>query len=248
MEPVRLVEMAQVVAGFGLEVETATRALRYAELLVEASRSQNLVGHEHLEDVVSLLVVDALAAVPWLRGEGAGRRVLDLGTGGGIPGIPLALACPGLEFTLVDATLRKVQFVRQVAEQLQMGNVVAVAGRAEDLGRDAAFREGFDVVLAKAVAPMAVLVELAVPLLKPGGRLLAWKGPQVDQELAEASGALALLEVAVEGRRSYRVCDSQGTWQERVLVEARRTGALNDRYPRRVGMAAKKPLRAPAGS
>ena len=241
METASLVEATRAASGLTLAPDVASRALRYAELLLEASRTQNLVGHDSLEDVVALLVVDALAAAPCLAEPNL--AVMDLGTGGGIPGLPLALACPASRFSLVDATLRKVQFIREVVLQLQVENVTAMAGRAEDLGRDPDYRETQDVVLAKAVAPMAVLVELAVPLLKPGGRLLAWKGPQVEQELGEAQGALAQLGAVVERKLPYGLRDAQGVAQERILVEVRRHGPLSDRFPRRAGMPAKKPLR-----
>lgn len=182
------------------------------------------------------LLVDALAAVPVLRDlEGP---VIDVGTGGGIPGLPLAIALQQQRFVLLDSNAKKIGFIDAVISALGMPNAETRCARVEEAGRAADLREHFGVALAKAVAPVRVLVEWLAPLLRPEGRLVLWKGPAVDQEIADASAALKALGVAVERVVPY---DLKGR-ERRVLVVIRRYGPLDARYPRRVGVATKKPL------
>jgi 16S rRNA (guanine527-N7)-methyltransferase len=133
--------------------------------------------------------LDALALVPHLADVPAGATVLDVGAGGGVPGIPLAIARPDLAITLLDATAKKVAFLDAVAPAIGLRNVTAVAGRAETLART---RGGsFDVVTARAVAKLEALLPWTAPFAKGGGRLLFIKGERAEQELAEATAALS---------------------------------------------------------
>jgi len=144
---------------------------------------------------------------------------------------------PHLAFTLVDAREKKAAFVRKVAAFPRFRNVTVRAGRAEELGRE--LRERFEVGVAKALAPLNVLVELMIPLLAPGGLLIAWKGPAAKDEIASAAHALQELAAEVEDRRSYAI---PGGDEHRELVLIRRVGPLPDRYPRRAGIPEKRPL------
>ena len=136
------------------------------------------------------------------------------------------------------ASAKKIGFVQSVIDTLGLSHAVTQCLRVEDAGRDAALRERFGVALAKAVAPIRVLVEWLVPLVAPEGRVLLWKGPAVDEEIAEAAGALAALGASVERVCEYHLPDRE----RRALVVIKRQTPLDARYPRRVGVATKKPL------
>ena len=179
------------------------------------------------------LVEDSLVLVDFL---GDAKRVVDVGSGGGLPGLALKLARPELGMTLVDSDQDKAAFLVQAAARLQLRDVEVVGRPAEDIGRDPRYREAFDCAVARALAPMAVLAELCLPLVRVGGRLLAQKTQRED--VAGATGAIEMLggqldEVA-PARSSAR---SAGT-----VVVVRKVTATPDGYPRRPGIPRRKPL------
>jgi 16S rRNA (guanine527-N7)-methyltransferase len=135
-------------------------------------------------------VLDALTLLPLLGEQGAGARLVDIGSGGGVPGIPLAIARPDLKVTLVEATQKKAAFLVAVAAALGLSRVTVHAARAEDLGRGE-LRGGFDVVTARAVGKLSALVPIAAPLARAGGLLLLVKGQRAEAELADAAKILA---------------------------------------------------------
>lgn len=176
-------------ADLGLTLEAAQlRALGdYLARLLAMNTQMNLTAIVEPDEAWMRHVLDALALVPHL---GAGKRIVDVGSGGGVPGIPLAIACPDRALTLVDSTQKKVTFLAEVSRALGLGNVVARAGRAEVLGVGP-LAGVFDVVTARAVARLAVLVPLLAPFAAPRGKLLLIKGQKADEELTEAAPALA---------------------------------------------------------
>ena len=160
---------------------------RYVELLLAANARVNLTRIVAPAEVARLHLLDALSALPLLDAL-APRRALDLGSGGGVPGIVLALARPDISWTLVDSVGRKADAMRGFVDALGLRNVAVIAERAEVLGRDAAYRQQFDLVAARACAPLPVLVEYALPLIRVGGALVAWKGAVPPDELTRRSG------------------------------------------------------------
>jgi 16S rRNA (guanine527-N7)-methyltransferase len=162
--------------GVALDAAMAAKLLRLLEELEQWNRAYNLTGIGTREAMVATHLYDSLAASSDLQGS----RIADLGTGAGFPGLPLAIAQPQRRFTLIDATAKKVRFVAHAARVLGLSNVEAVHARAESM-RPA---EPFDTIIARAVAPLAKLAELARPLSRPGTRLLALKGKRPTAELA----------------------------------------------------------------
>lgn len=184
---------------------------------------------EHVADALVALELDVVREA---------RRIADLGSGAGVPGLPLALALPATRVTLVDSLERKGAFMRRAVEVTGAANVDVVVVRAE------AWSAGMDVhdlVLVRAVAPLTVLAEYAAPLLRVGGSLVAWKGLPDPEEEADAAAAAAVLGLEPEGRRP--VSPWSGA-QRRSLYVFRKTAATPARYPRREGMARKRPIRA----
>jgi 16S rRNA (guanine527-N7)-methyltransferase len=163
--------------GVELTDEQAAKMLAHLDLVDEWSGRMNLTAIRERSQQLTKHVLDSLSVAPWLRGA----RVVDVGSGAGFPGIPLAIARPGMHFALLDSTGKKCRFLEHVRDQLQLGNVEVVQSRAEAYRPD----ERFDIVLARAVGPTSDLVRNAGHLVAGGGRLLAMKGRDPAEELAK---------------------------------------------------------------
>lgn len=185
--------------GVALDADMARQLLRLLDELRQWNRAYNLTSIEEPEAMVSTHLLDSLAA----HAELAGARIADLGTGAGFPGLPLAIANPQRQFTLIDATAKKVRFVAHAARTLGLANVQAVQARAEAL--DSA--QPFETIVARAVGSLAELTRLARPLTHPGTRLVAYKGRRPDAELAALPAGWrleAVRSVAVPGLEAER--------------------------------------------
>jgi len=181
-------------------------------------------------------------------GEGSGERentqqtktIMDVGTGGGFPLLPLAMALPEAQLTGLDATQKKVEAVGRMVHVLGLGNVRVVAGRAEEEGRKPEEREQYDVVTSRAVAETSVLLEYTSPFAKPGGHIILWKSMTIDKELEESLLARAELSAHLVAQHVYEL---PGNWGKRQLLVFEKGGSLHEKYPRPVGVPSKKPLR-----
>lgn len=210
---------------------------RLAELLKEKSEALNLFSKGDREKLSSKHIPDSLAVLNfWELPENA--RVMDIGTGGGLPGLALALSCSEALFTLVDAREKKVDAVRDIAEALNLSNVRCLAGRFEELAHDPDEREQFDTVTARAVAPLPVLLEYASGFLKAGGTLYAWKGPGYEEELSESEKAQGLMQLRFESKYDYTLPEGE----ERSILCFKKLTELSEDYPRPDGVPKKKPL------
>ena len=182
---------------------------RYLALLLEANTRMNLTAIRDAAEAWEKHIFDALTIVPVLADLPDGTEVVDIGTGGGIPGLVLACVMPRAAFTLVDATGKKCDFVRDTAGSLGLSNVTVLQDRAERLGQDRGEKTGtgrvgghrgrYDAVVSRAVGRLAMLLELTVPLAKVGGLIVLTKGQKADEELAEAKQALHMLHAAHAG-------------------------------------------------
>jgi 16S rRNA (guanine527-N7)-methyltransferase len=181
-------------------------------------------------------IADSLSLLPFLAAIEA-AQVADLGSGGGLPGIPLAIAMPAARFTLIESTGKKARFLTEAAQRLALANVAVLPSRAEDA---AAFRsplrEALDAVTCRAVGHLAAIIELAVPLLKVDGVLLAIKGERAAQEIAQSQRALELLHAEVESTTRTPT----GT-----VVAVRKLAKTSRLYPRGQGLPSRKPLGVP---
>ena len=215
-------------------------AQRYVELLLEANTRVNLTRIVDPAEVARLHLLDALSVLPLLDSLDLGLgRALDLGSGGGVPGIVLALARPGLSWTLVDSVRKKADAMRGFVDALDLGNVTVVAERAEILGRDPDHRARYDLVTARACAAMPVLAEYALPLIRVGGALVAWKGVVASDELRAGNAAAARLG---GGDLELRPTGIAGLGEHQFILVSK-PRATADRYPRRPGEPARRPLR-----
>jgi len=195
--------------------------------------------HRHFGESLALLKVLGVLRQAGLAPQEESIRIADLGPGGGFPGIPMRIVEPTLELVLIESNQRRAEFLGVAVEALSLDDVIVAPLRAEDAGRDPSLRASFDIVVARALAAMPVLVEYALPLLREGGVLVAPKGSRALDELAEASAAITALGGVALNPVALPVAPD--ALPQTVLL-VRREGALDDRYPRRAGIPAKRPL------
>ena len=230
--------LAASAAGLGLALAESQLELfdRYAARLVEGARAFNLTTVIAPEEVEAKHFLDSLSVAPALPANA--RRVIDVGTGAGFPGIPLKIARPKLKVTLLEATGKKASWLREIVRDLDLRDVDVVAERAEALGHDPQHRGRYDVSVARAVAPLAVLIELCLPFVPIGGLLIAQKTAGAAEEVAAASRALDL----VGGRTTEVRPVSHAALPNRALVIVEKIRETSAIYPRRPGLPTKRPL------
>ena len=164
-------------------------------------------------------------------------KVIDMGTGGGVPGLVLAAVCPELDFWLLDSTKKKLDLLDEAIEELNLENVKTIWGRIEELAHGSD-REKFDIALARALAPLPTLIEYASGFLKVGGKFYAWKSSDFKDELEMSKPAQKELGMAFVDQFDYELDGGE----KRTILEFKKVRALNDKYPRRVGVPKDKPI------
>lgn len=234
-------DLAAGAAAYGVRLDAAqlARFERYYALLAEWSTRANLVGSADRETVVTRHFLESIALGAALRERELLRpdaRVLDVGAGAGFPGVPMRIAWPGIRLTLLEATAKKTAFLRALVDDLGLDGIAILTGRAETLAHDGALRGQFDLVVARAVAPVAVLAELTLPFARVGGRVVAPKGSRAEAEVAEAAEALRIL-----GGRAFMV-PFRVPGPPQALVALLKEKATPEGYPRRPGLPSKEPL------
>lgn len=209
--------------------------------MLTGATSEREVLEEHASDALALLdVFDGLMRDRDNAGDNTGVRVMDVGSGAGFPGIPLAIARPEWRFTLLDTLRKRTSFLEVVVRELGLTNVTVVWGRAEDSAKEAEHRESYDIVTARAVAEMRVLAEFCLPFAAEGGYWVSAKNAEVEAETRDSLKAIATLgggELRVES------VDSIGPdGRHRTAVVCPKIASTPEKYPRRAGMAKKRPL------
>lgn len=227
-------------ATFGVKLSKKQLAIfsSYDELLREANARINLIGPADTDTVLVRHLLDSLSCLVVARIK-PGAKVVDIGSGAGLPGIPLAIAYPGTDFVLLDSTDKRTRFLSDAVRRLGLANVAIVGERAEKAGREEQWRDQFDLAVARAVAPLPTLIEYALPFIRPGGTFVAMRGPKAPPEVEDAKSATAALNGEFLEAKSVSV---PGLDAGRILVVFKKTGLTPDRYPRRTGVPAKRPL------
>lgn len=217
------------------------RLLRYHALLLDWNQRMDLTAVTDEDEMIDRHYVDSLMAltVPGLMPRAG--AIIDVGTGAGFPGLPLALALPECRVTLMDAQRKRLDFLQAVIDELRATNVTLVHSRAEDGARRPECRETFDVAVARAVAPLAVLAEYLLPYVKVGGKAVCWKGPALANELEQGRRAAFLLG----GRAGEPIrCEMPGRDWQHLLLPIHKTQKTARQYPRKSGTPGKSPLGA----
>jgi 16S rRNA (guanine527-N7)-methyltransferase len=233
-----LTQQVREVVGLRLSTTQAAALERYERELLDWNTRFNLTAVRDTHGVQVKHFLDSLTCFMALR-DSPVNKVIDVGTGAGFPGLPLKIACPAMQLTLVESVGKKADFCRHVAKTLALDGVEVVQERVEVLGQQSAHREQYDWALARAVAAMPVLVEFLLPLVRVGGRALAMKGESGPAEAQTAERAMHMLGGHL---RQLVPVHLPGVAEERYLVVVDKVAATPANYPRRVGVPAKRPL------
>ena len=224
--------------GISLTEKQTEQFLEYYKLLIEWNEVMNLTAITEFEEVLSKHFVDSCALGKAVSMEGE-KRLLDVGTGAGFPGIPLKIAFPEVEVVLLDSLNKRVKFLNEVIGQLGLSKITAVHGRAEDFARQKDYREQFDLVVSRAVANLSSLSEYCLPYVKVGGRFVSYKSGKLNEELAAAQKAIHVLGGEAKEPVYFQLT---GTEDERSFVCIEKGKATPKKYPRKAGTPAKEPI------
>lgn len=234
----QLMETYARALGLTLTAEMLMRLDDYAQFLVEYNEKVNLTAITAPEDIVRKHFADSLSVFAHVEIP-RGSTLIDVGTGAGFPSVPMKIVRDDLSITQVDSLGKRVTFLKALRDRLELTQVNAIHARAEEAGRRAPLRESFDFAAARAVAHLRELSEYCLPFVRVGGKFLALKGPDMEEELSQSERAIALLGGTVEQAASYTL---PGSEERRTLVVIRKTAATPPLYPRPSAKMAKKPL------
>lgn len=239
-------QMKRELQQFGIELSEnqMKQFFTYYEMLVEKNKVMNLTTITEEREVVTKHFSDSLSLFEAFVDENSrslfdGSRLIDVGTGAGFPGIPLKIAFPKLKVTLIDSLNKRVKFLEEVCDALNLNEVTFVHGRAEDIGRQTEHREMYDLCVSRAVANLASLSEYCMPFVKVGGYFVPYKSGEIDEELKQATKAVHILGGELSKVEKFNL---PGTDAARSLVVIRKINTISKKYPRKAGMPTKEPL------
>lgn len=225
--------------GVTLAESQIKKLAAYLDLLLETNQRINLTSVRDHDQAWRRHIIDSLTILPGLEGLPDDATVTDVGAGAGPPGVVVAIVRPNLQIALIESTGKKARFLSECTSHLELKNVKVFNDRAENLGQDRAFRQQYDAVMCRALGPMNELLEYAMPLIKVGGRLLAMKGPSVEEELKQAGDALETL-----GGGEVEVYDAYPPSFDihTVIVVVSKERPTPKTYPRAPGLPRQSPL------
>lgn len=218
---------------------TVDKFQKYMDLILEWNEKVNLTAITEKEEFVKKHYIDSLLCYNFKEMEKS-NMVIDVGTGGGFPGIPLALVFPEKQFVLMDSLKKRLNIIDDLALQLNISNVTTLHGRAEDMGHSKEYREKFDICVSRAVANLATLSEYCLPFIKKGGNFLAYKGTKAEEEIKEAHKAIFLLGGKI-GREEKVTLPGYNLEHNIIVIE--KVQNTSAKYPRKAGTPSKEPLK-----
>ena len=220
-------------SGFSIDNEKKEKMLKFLELLYEKNKVMNLTAIRDKKGMIEKHFIDSLFLTEIIKKNE--QKLIDVGTGAGFPGLVLAIYYPEKEFLLVDSVRKKIEFINEVIENLELKNVKTSSERAEELIKNK--RETFDTALCRGVANLRIILEYMIPFIKVGGKFLPQKLNL--NELEESQNALKKLDATVENIYKFYLPESK---DERIIFEIEKMKKTDVKYPRKTGIPAKKPL------
>ena len=209
---------------------------KYMNLLLEWNEKINLTAITQPDEVKLKHFVDSLTVLKYINDD---DKVIDIGTGAGFPGIPLKIMNENTKITLLDSLNKRINFLNIVIETLNLRNIQAIHGRAEEIARNKLYREKYDVAVSRAVANLSTLTEYMLPFVKVGGKCICMKGANVNEELERAQNAIKELGGEIERVDNFYLSDNDN---ERNIIVIKKVKETNPKYPRKAGTPSKEPL------
>lgn len=208
----------------------------YMKLLQKCNESINLTSIIEDKDILQKHFIDSITIIPYIDYK---DNIIDVGTGAGFPGIPIKIAREDVKVTLLDSLNKRVNFMKEVISNLNLSNIQTIHGRAEDIGKNSNFREKFDVATSRAVAPLNILVEYLMPLVKKGGRCICMKGKDIKEELEISKKAINIFGGELEKVHEFYLPQSN---IKRNIIIIRKMKDTPSKYPRKAGTPSKEPI------
>lgn len=216
---------------------------KYYELLIEKNKVMNLTAITEKEDVIVKHFIDSISLIPYLIDKGIvidnRLSIIDIGTGAGFPGLPLKIMMPDVNFTLLDSLNKRVSFLNDVIDELNLTGINAIHGRAEDFASDKKYRENYDICVSRAVANLSTLSEYCIPFVKKDGYFISYKAGESEEEINGSKNAIKILGGKINTVEEFIL---PGTDASRVFVFIEKKDSTDKKYPRKAGVPAKKPL------
>lgn len=224
--------------GITLDENQKKQFTDFYEYLVEKNKVMNLTGITEFQEVLVKHFLDSLACVKAVDMSRI-KRIMDIGTGAGFPGVPLKIAFPHLEACLLDSLKKRVNFLEETFQMLKLENITAIHGRAEEYAKNKQYRETYDLCVSRAVSNLATLSEYCLPYVKTGGYFISYKSGTVQEEVEQAQKAVKILGGKIQDVVYFQLPDSE---IQRSLVVIEKIKATPGRYPRKAGTPLKDPL------
>lgn len=208
----------------------------YYDMLIDRNKVMNLTAITEFDEVMDKHFLDSVYLFRSIKLE-ADYKLIDIGTGAGFPGIPLKIVFPELKITLLDSLNKRVGFLNDLIEELNLNNIEAIHGRAEDIARDKAYRASYDIAVSRAVANLSTLSEYCLPFVKIGGKFVSYKSGDCADEVDNAKAAIQLL-----GGKINKIDEFSYSNNSRSFIVIDKVMNTSSKYPRKAGLPSKKPL------
>ena len=223
--------------NFEIDDNKISQLDKYYEMLIEKNKVMNLTAITEFDEVLVKHFADSLSICTIIPDDV--KSVCDLGTGAGFPGIPMAIAYPDLQFTLIDSLNKRIKFLQEVVDALGLTNVTLVHARAEEAGRNKLYREQYDLVVSRAVANISTLSEYCLPLVKVGGYFISFKSGDIEDEIKQSGKAISKLGGKLQKPVLFNLPDTNISRSFLVIDKEKSTPKA---YPRKAGTPSKEPL------
>lgn len=232
----KMIELARMIND-ELTEDQVENFFKYMNLLLEWNEKINLTAITDVDDIILKHFIDSMTVLKYIEKD---KSIIDVGTGAGFPGIPIAIMREDVKITLLDSLNKRINFLNEVCSELKINNIETIHGRAEEAGQNKQYREKYDIAVSRAVANMTTLSEYLIPFVKVGGICICMKGSEIDHELEQAKFAIKELGGKIEKVEKFNLSDSD---IERNIVIIKKIKPTPNKYPRKAGMPSKMPIR-----